>query len=713
MKSRPEPVRPKDTSPPAQAIRRARSEERLRNAHVLNGLRAAAAASLGVVFFVARSTGFDAWRGADVVCGVWAAIALAVAGAGIRWRTVAVRSGLAFPLLDVPAIVAIQMAVLPAMPDDVRVIMMATTPLALLIIGSTFWLEPWLIWLTAGLSAGSQALLLVNHDAGIAPVLITVVTLAMTATATSFGASRIRALNESTTKYLSDLQLVEEGFRDLISHSPDGIMVQRDGIVLYANAQLAAILRAASPQALRDRTVASLIHVDDRERVAARVTHVIEDGMASAPTELHLVGADGRVIPAEVRDVIIQFGDAPAVLTVVRDLTGVKQMQERLIVSDRMASMGTLAAGVAHEINNPLTAVVGHLDLLDAELGENGENGDTGAESGGGAGRVREALREALPDMREAVTRVRDIVRDLNLFSRARQGPPGAVDVRKVVDSSLRMAANEIRHRARLERDFHDVPLVAGSEARLGQVFLNLAVNAAQAIPEGDAAHNTIRVKIHPGADATVVVEVSDTGAGMSPDLQRRIFDPFFTTKPAGLGTGLGLAICHRIISEIGGQINVESETGRGTTFRVILPAAANPAPDVGTPRAATAATERRCRILVVDDEALVVNTICRVLGGVHDVTGTTDAADALRRLLAGERFDVILCDLMMPRVTGMDLYSEVRLASPEQASRIIFLTGGAFTERAQKFLLDVPNLRVDKPFDAAALRALVSHALR
>lgn len=707
MTDRRSPVLTKDTSPPAQAIRRARSEERLRNAHVLNGLRAAAAAVLGVVFFVARNSGFEEWRGADLVCAVWAGVALAVAAAGMRWRTVAVRSGLAFPLLDVPAIVALQVTVLPAMPDGPRLIAMATAPLALLIIGSTFWLEPWLIWLTAGLSASAQALLLANHDAGIAAVLITFVTLSMIATATSFGASRIRVLNESTTKYLSDLQLIEEGFRDLINHSPDGIMVQRDGVVLYANAQLAAILRATSPQALRDRTVASLIHVDDRARVAARVSDVVEEGVASPPTELHLVGDDGRVTPAEIRDVIIRFGDAPAVLTVVRDLTGVKQMQERLIVSDRMASMGTLAAGVAHEINNPLTAVVGHLDLLDAELNTNGCHSDDGER------RVQHALRDALPDMREAVVRVRDIVRDLNLFSRAHPSPTGAVDVRKVVESSLRMAANEIRHRARLERDFSDVPPVAGSEARLGQVFLNLAVNAAQAIPEGDAAHNTIRVTIRPGADATVVVEVSDTGAGMSPDLQRRIFDPFFTTKPAGLGTGLGLAICHRIITEAGGQISVESETGRGTTFRVTLPAAASPAPDVGVPPAAAAAPARRGRILVVDDEELVVQTIRRVLNPLHDVTGTTDAPAALRRLLAGERFDLILCDLMMPRVTGMDLYSEVRLASPEQAGRMIFLTGGAFTERAQTFLRDVPNLRVDKPFDASALRALVAHALR
>jgi CheY-like chemotaxis protein len=240
-------------------------------------------------------------------------------------------------------------------------------------------------------------------------------------------------------------------------------------------------------------------------------------------------------------------------------------------------------------------------------------------------------------------------------------------------------------------------------------VFLNLVVNAAQAIPEGYADANEIRVRTRVDEPhGRVIVEVSDTGSGIAPEAMKKLFTPFFTTKPIGVGTGLGLAICHRIVSDMGGDIAVSSQVGVGTTFRVSVPVAPTDAAEAPAP-APAATARRRGHVLVVDDERSICNVIRRMLGAEHDVDGVTSAMDALRRVGAGERFDVIFCDLMMPVMTGMDLHAELARLAPDQAERMVFLTGGAFTARARAFLDEATNPRVEKPFELATLRDLVN----
>jgi CheY-like chemotaxis protein len=258
-------------------------------------------------------------------------------------------------------------------------------------------------------------------------------------------------------------------------------------------------------------------------------------------------------------------------------------------------------------------------------------------------------------------------------------------------------------------REYGEVPPVEGNEGRLGQVFLNLVVNAAQAITEGHADENEIRVVTRVDELGRVVVEVKDTGSGIAAELVSRIFDPFFTTKPVGVGTGLGLTICHRIVSSLGGELIVESEPGVGSVFRTVLPVSravaseSPPVPSIGpTPRA---------RILVVDDEAALGAILRRMLTPEHHVLAVTSGRAALDRMSRGERFDVIFCDLMMPDVTGMDLHAELERSCPDQAEKMVFMTGGAFTRGARDFLDRVPNRRIDKPFDAESVRAMV-HAL-
>ena len=251
------------------------------------------------------------------------------------------------------------------------------------------------------------------------------------------------------------------------------------------------------------------------------------------------------------------------------------------------------------------------------------------------------------------------------------------------------------------------------SETRLGQVFLNLVVNAAQAIAEGRANDNAITVTTGVAPDGQVVVEIADTGCGMPPEVLARLFTPFFTTKPVGVGTGLGLSICQRIVTGFGGAITVTSEVGHGTTFRIVLPRARRE--DTGE-RPATLADpvpRRRGRILVIDDEPMITKALGRTLAGDHAVTSVSSAGEAMALLATAPLFDVILCDIMMPQMTGVELYDELRRRDPALADRIIFLTGGAFTSSTRAFLDSVPNQRVEKPFDPHHLRTLISDRIR
>jgi CheY-like chemotaxis protein len=308
---------------------------------------------------------------------------------------------------------------------------------------------------------------------------------------------------------------------------------------------------------------------------------------------------------------------------------------------------------------------------------------------------------------------VRNIVRDLKIFSRSQEEKREPVDLRRVVDSSLRMAWTEIRHRAKLVKKLDPIPPVLANESRLGQVCLNLLVNAAQAIEEGRAEANEIAVSTYLDSRGNAVFEIRDTGAGMPPEVLRKLFTPFFTTKPVGIGTGLGLSICHRIISSLGGEIAVESAVGKGTTFRIALRPAPTSEDAVIDSEKVSSKRTRRGRVLVIDDEPSILNTVRRTLGADHDVTTTTSAREALERIGLGERFDVILCDLVMPHVTGMDFYALLSDLDRGQARAVIFLTSGAFTPRARAFLDSVDNMTVEKPFDQARLRSVINERMR
>lgn len=500
-----------------------------------------------------------------------------------------------------------------------------------------------------------------------------------------------------------ELRDAESRFRALIEAAPDAVAVgTRDGVV-YTNPALRALLgepAAAQPETL---SVVQAIHPDDLSRMLTRIRTLFGNGEALPPYELRVRRRDGRYIQVEVVDMLTEWDEVPAVLAVARDLSERRQLQADLIQADRLAAVGTLAAGVAHEINNPLAYVLLNLEYVIREL----------PRFDGDAARL-DRLSERLAEARHGAERVGAIVRDLRTFSRSDRDSAGPVDVELVLSSVLRVAQAQLAGRARVVTDYARVPPVRADAPRLEQVFLNLLVNAAQALPEGNADQNEVRITVRQLDGAQVTIEISDTGAGIPPQLLDRVFDPFFTTKPAGIGTGLGLPICHSIVTSFGGEISVDSKVGRGTCFRVVLPADTSSGDVVHPPRHITPPTmaPQAARVLVVDDELPVAAMLSRVLGDEHDVRITTSAREALE-LLVNEEFDVVLCDLLMPGMSGMDLHQQLAERRPGLEQRLVFMTGGAFTPRASEFLGTVPNRRVEKPFDLREVRHLVRDLAR
>ncbi|WP_375773683.1 ATP-binding protein [Archangium gephyra] len=350
-----------------------------------------------------------------------------------------------------------------------------------------------------------------------------------------------------------------ESFRTLIERSPDAIFIHREGQVLFANSAAAGLLGHACGSLLRGRPITELVQPGNEAALT-------EPSSVSAPHEVLLRHREGRQVLAEVVTLSLVFDGQPATVSIARDITERRQVQEQLRASERMASLGTLAAGVAHEINNPLSYMLSNLRFVDDELSA------LAGSSEGLAGERGQEIRDALKEALSGSQRVVDIVKDLKTFSRnsdeERRGP---VDIQAVLDLCGNMAWSEIRHRARLVKDYGGVPPVYANESRLGQLFLNLIINAAQAIPHGNIRENEVHVSTR-YEEEQVVVSVRDTGVGIPEENLGKLFNAFFTTKPVGVGTGLGLSICHGIITELGGRIAVRSEPGKGTTFQVFLP---------------------------------------------------------------------------------------------------------------------------------------------
>ena len=519
-----------------------------------------------------------------------------------------------------------------------------------------------------------------------------------------------------------DAQLRAEGappppdarFRCLIERLPDAVLVHRGARLVYANAAAALLLGVTTPLELDGERLDALLHPDDRADARARWERAAQLQLPEAPATVRVRRSDGGQRSVEITDLSLLFDDAPAVVTIARDVSARVEGQARLVLTDRLGSMGVLAAGVAHEINNPLMYMMQNAELIQRGLDAIALAADPLAGLPDPAGvleRVAEA-RECIADVRSGGERVSRLVQRLRGFSRVdeRVGP---VDLQPVLHDAVRFAQSQVHPRARLDVRVEALPPVSGNEGELFQVFLNLLANAAQAIPAG--APDAHRVTLRARADAhAVLVEVEDTGVGMSPAEVERIFDPFYTTKAVGEGTGLGLTICFSIVRRIGGSISVRTEPGRGSVFAVRLPISAATALPLREPAAAPApapARSRSRRLLVVDDEAAIRTALDRALRARHELVLCGSAREAAAVLAVDACFDLILCDFLMEQDTGRDLWEWLAVHQPGLLERTAFMSGNAFLPRARRFFDTVPAPVLDKPVPVDEVERLLTAA--
>ena len=515
--------------------------------------------------------------------------------------------------------------------------------------------------------------------------------------------------NEELLDTRQALEVALARYTDLYDLAPVGYLtLDPDGRVEELNLAAAAML-GEERAALVGRDLVGHLHEASREGFRTFLAAALASG-ATVRRDVTLRGAAGAALPVHLEGLATALPGEPRERCRIAmvDVSELRRLEARALEAQKLEAIALLAAGVAHEINNPLAYLLEGMHSLQRAL----ESGAPDLAS----------LREIATDGCDGLERIREVVKSLGAFSKPQAAVRTVVEVGAELAAALRLASNELRHRARVVTRLDPVPAVLARPRELGQVFLNLLINAAHACPEGRADGATITVTSATDAAGWAVVEVADTGCGMAPEVVARIFEPYFTTKPQGIGTGLGLALVHGVVTAAGGRIEVTSRVGEGSAFRVLLPpAAGTTAGPEGRPgeagpssrpaQAEGAAGQPKARVLVIDDEPQVARSIARSLASRFDVSVSGSGTEALERLERGEDFDAVVCDLMMPGLSGQALHERVAARWPELAGRFVFLTGGAFGGEAQAFLAATRSAVVLKPFESWELRAAVELA--
>ncbi|MBB4636680.1 PAS domain S-box protein [Longimicrobium terrae] len=470
-----------------------------------------------------------------------------------------------------------------------------------------------------------------------------------------------------------------EGLRE------QGVSVIDGGRIVYANGAHGRILGYDPEQ--REGLSVDTFTPDDEAREAIRVAEecVVREGSWSGRMRRRRLN-DGVVIPVDVVLGAVQDGARSLLFTIIQDATEKVAREQHLRRVERLAGLGTLIGGVAHELNNPLSAVLGFTRLLLMDPRPEGE-------------------REDLETIARETERMAKIVSDLRLIARDTQESAGrrqTVDLNDVVRHVLKTRAYSLRTRNIEVRDdlAQNLPPVQADGGQMEQVLLNLLVNAEQAMTMAPIRRLVVRTRAT-GQGASL--HVVDTGAGIAPEYLDRIFDPFFTTKPPGEGTGLGLSMVHTIVAEHGGEIRVDSEVGKGTAIRIDLPAAARAREDQGAQQAQDPPA-RRLRVLVVDDEDAVRRVVVRAIQRRgHEVDEATEGSRALELLDGGAvRYDAIVSDLRMPGVSGDELLARLRDRTDGLDRRLVFLTGDTASPEAMRMLSEAGVPILAKPAGVA-----------
>jgi PAS domain S-box-containing protein len=496
-------------------------------------------------------------------------------------------------------------------------------------------------------------------------------------------------------------ELSGEMLRTLLDIAPDAIAIVRGATVLYMSPSGARMLGYSSSAEVVGMSVADWLHPDDHQIAASRIAEITRSGGApDLPYMYRAVRKNGDPFYAEVSSIGITYEGTPALLAFVRDVTERKALEGRLAEAERMAALGRLSAGVAHELNNPLT----HLVLAATRLRQ--LFNDVRPEE---ASAVIADARHKLALMADDLDRMMLVARELTLFASPQPTSREPVDLRDLLERALHIVEEtDPGQGVQIVRRHDEVGPADADPSRLIQVFINLVRNAFESLRDARTGRlPTVTISLREVGEDWIAAEVADNGPGIAADLHERIFEPFFTTKRYGAGAGLGLAISRSLVQALGGTLAVSGEPGRGTTFTVTLRRWRRSAQMAAIARPPTV----RLRVLVIDDEISIGRTIDSIFEDVHDVVVCTSAGDALARIEQGLTFDVILCDVVMPGASGVEFYEQLRATRPELCDRVVFMTGATLGSDEGRSLAALPNAVLEKPFDLDRLEAMLASA--
>ncbi len=494
-----------------------------------------------------------------------------------------------------------------------------------------------------------------------------------------------------------ELRSSEARFAQLLDSAPDGVIMLRGDRVLSANRAAIGMFGCEEAENLIGQPLRQFVPtsgyaaIDELERVG----HAAED---RHPRPILVTTEDGRSL--EVSAVPMAYEGQRLVLAFLREVTERDAIHARLVQAERLAAIGLLASGVVHEINNPLTYVLLHLQYLHKELPKAALDPQ----------RITKLMHH-LEEASHGASRVQNIVRDLRSFSRSEGEALVAVDLHRAVEAAAAMVQPELGATVTLRKLVPAGTYVLGLAPKLEQVVLNLLTNAAHALDSQPSPHTiTVRATTTPGK---VYLDVTDTGPGIAAEMKERVFDPFFTTKPRGKGTGLGLPICRSIVHSFGGRIWFSDAPQGGAQVNIELLASDPPrtsepeSPSSSLPQPRTT----KPKVLIIDDERPVVTMLARFLEPAYEVLPTTDPNEALS-LLERHHFDAILCDVMMPGMSGIDLYKAVREQAPGAEQRMVFMTGGGLHPEVYEFLRNAERPKLEKPFDIQELKRVLQEVV-
>jgi PAS domain S-box-containing protein len=531
----------------------------------------------------------------------------------------------------------------------------------------------------------------------------------------------LAALREHLT---NNLEFTLEKLRFFFKYSPDvAILIDRNATILEGNDQARSHL---APEA-GDIKGMKLMDILPRDSANALLECIakVRTGASPSRVEIQISNQDrSDSIPFEVmvasgRSKEIDLG----VLIVGRDLSERMEIEKqrrilerRLYQADKLASLGQITAGIAHDINNPLAWAISNLSLLEAYIAPLqklvSEYRGQGIKSGSGADaeilkEIDENLIDLVKESVQGVRRIRDIIRDLKMFSRIDVAQEAMTDINEALETSLRMVRNQVDQRAKLVKKYDKLPETYINFGKIGQVFLNLLTNAVRSFETLDVEQNVITLRTWAEGDE-IFAGIRDNGRGIPPELQQKIFEPFYTGSTSEGGTGLGLTIAMDALKILGGGLELSSEVGVGTEFTVRIPVlpCLNDLVKVAEKKPSVPPLHRP-KILIVDDEAALVRSLKRSLARRWNVLTACSVDDAVK-ILAETSVEAILCDVMIPGKSGTTLFAQTKKLYPGLERRIIFMTGGVFAEQEKAVLDNISNPIIEKPFDMEEIENLL-----